>query len=825
MFCCAGCRAVYHAITSAGLDSFYELRDESVDPVQPPAPDGSRLERFDSEAFLDEHAERLDDGQRRIVLQLDGVHCSGCVWLVEQMPRRVDGVVDARLNLSRGRLTVRWRPEHIELSQVAAWLEQFGYTAHPVSEGASAGSAAERDLLKRVGVTWALAANVMLLAFALYSGLGPGAEANLFTAFRWLSLALATGAVAYGGSVFFRRAWASLRPLWRDPTAFSPTQLSIDLPISVGILGGYLHSAVATVRGTGEVWFDSVSVLIAALLSARWLQVRGQRIARDAADRLLTLLPAQARQIVDGEPRDVPAEELETGALVEVRPDETIPADGRIREGSSAVEKGVLTGESRPERVEPGDEIFAGTKNASETLRMEVTAAGDASRIGELMAWIDSDEGDSAPIVQLADRIAGIFVLVVLGAAAATWMGWALAGSPKAVQHAVALLVVSCPCALGMATPLALTVGIGRGARRGIFVKDDGVFEQLDRLGELVVDKTGTLTEGDMTVVSITGDAQAVDLAAAVEHENSHPIGEALRRRAGENAPVSEVTDVGGTAGRGVEGRVSGRRVIVGRPDWVVRETDPMDDAHRRAIDEATERGHTPVAVAVDGEVAATVALGDPLRDGSTSLLDELRDRGIAVTMLSGDHPEVVSAVARKLDLPGEAARGHVSPEDKRAYVEQRREELQEDDQPVVAMVGDGVNDAAALRTADVGIAVDGSANPSFVAADVFLTREGLDPLFELFDGSRRVLRTVRRNVIMSIVYNAVAITAAAAGWITPLVAAVAMPISSLAVVVSSIVQGPFESDAGAPEPATPPVDSSGRTTPPVAPATAGESP
>ncbi len=741
------------------------------------------------------------------------------------MPDQIEGVVDARLNLSRGRLRVRWRPDRIALSNVVAWLEQFGYTAHPLAEDDAGPPRAERDLLKRVGTTWALAANVMLLAFALYAGLGPDAEARLFGAFRWLSFALATGVVVYGGSVFFRRAWASLRPMWRAPRSFSPTQLSIDIPISVGILGGYLHSAVATVRGTGEIWFDSVSVLIAALLSARWLQIRGQRVARDAADRLLTLLPARARRRIDGETKSVATEELEVGHVVEVRAGEAMPADGRVIEGRSAVKKGILTGESRPEEVAAGDLVYAGTTNTSDRLRVEVEAAGDDSRIGELMDWLETSDGESAPIVELADRIAGVFVLVVLGAAAATWAGWTLAGSPEAVRHAVALLVVSCPCALGMATPLALTVGIGRGARRGIFVKDDAVFEQLDRLGALVVDKTGTLTEGDMRVVAVDGDERAVELAAAAEAQTTHPIGEALREWAAPGTPHEEVEEFEERAGRGLEARVSGHRVLVGRPDWVGERVGRPPAAFRGAIDRAAERAETPVVVAVDGTIAAVVALADPLRDDAERFVAELRRAEIEVTMLSGDHPAVVADVARRLGLPPDAARGHVSPEQKRTFVEQQKRARRDDERPVVAMVGDGVNDAAALRAADVGVAVGGSANPSFVAADVFLTRSGLDPLFELIEGARAVLRTVRRNIGLSIAYNGVAVTAAAAGWVTPLVAAVAMPVSSLAVVASSILQRAFDPEEPIAPPNEAPKPQSAAGNSPVAPTPAREGP
>lgn len=803
-FCCGGCEAVHRAIRSAGLEGYYDLQSSKT-ARPPPVDPGASAEAhrdFDTDSFLEEFAERGDDGTRSIELQVDGVHCGGCVWLVERMPSQLDGVFDARLNLARGRLEVRWNQETTPLSEVVAWLEQFGYDAHPAADSETGSDRAERRLLRKLGVSAALAANVMLLAFALYSGLEAGGRAGLYEAFRWTSFALATGAVAYGGSTFFRRAWSSLRPVFEAPTEFDLTRLSIDVPISIGILVGYLHSTVATFRGHGEIWFDSITVLIAALLAARWLQVRGQRLARDAADRLLDVVPRTARRVASGAdteledaPREtVSTEELASGDVVEIRSGEVVPADGRVVSGASALELGVLTGESRPERVEVGDRVFAGATNGGSSLLVEVEAAGEESRVGELMEWIGQRGGASARVVRLADRLAGIFVLAVLAAAAATWAGWAVAGSPNAVHHAVALLVIACPCALGMATPLAMTIGAGRAARRGIYVKDDAVFERLDEVDELVIDKTGTVTEGSMRVMETGGAEEFLRRAAALESRSAHPIGRALERHLPEvDASAFEIAEVEETPGRGIRGRVDGVEVCVGRPDWVSDQTEADGAEFRDFLERATSEGRTPIAVGAGGRVRALAALGDPVRPRARAFVDRVRDAGIRVTMLSGDHPEVVDQVRSTLGLAADAAEGHVDPEQKRAYVRRRREGDGDDGGRTVAMVGDGVNDAAALEEADIGVAVGGAAVPSFSAADVFTTRRGMEPLFELLDGSQGVLATIRRNIGMSIVYNGIGISAAAAGLVTPLVAAIAMPLSSVAVVLSSVLQGSFD--------------------------------
>jgi Cu2+-exporting ATPase len=801
VFCCAGCESVHRAIHESGFDDFYDLQStgRGGDPEARPDDGDREFESFDSPAFLDHHADALEGGGYEIELHLDGVHCAGCVWIVEQMPDRLDGVEQARLNLSRARLTLRWHQDEVALSKIAAWLERFGYSAHPTGHrGDDATSEAERQLLRKMGACWAIAANVMMLAFAFYSGLESGARAGLFDAVRGASLLLATISVVYGGSIFFRRAWSSLRPLLEAPSSFRWDRLSIDIPISAAILGGFTHSAIATFRGSGEVWFDSITVLIAALLTARWLQIRGRRLAGDAADRLLSVLPTGARRLDDdGAFESVPTDALQPGDVVEVRGSEVVPADGTIVEGETALHRGVLTGESRPERVESGARVFAGAKNTGEPIRLRVDSAGDESRIGRLLDWIEDRAEERAPVVHLADRWAGVFVLAVLGGGLLTWFGWTLAGSPHAVEHAVALLVISCPCALGMATPLAMTTGVGRAARRGIFIEDEGILQRIEHLDEIILDKTGTLTTGEMELVESVGSTQALEWTAALEAESTHPIAFALRAWSSDDTEF-EVEGLEEEPGRGVHGYVEGQRVVAGRPDWIRETCDgDVDDSIESFLTETLEAAHTPILVAVDGSIEAAAAFGDPIRPESAELIEQLRARGIEPTVLSGDHSDVVEAVGRQLGLDPDRLHGDVTPEEKRDFVEARTADdervFADDDVPCVAMVGDGVNDAAALEVADVGIAVEGSASASLVAADVFLTREGLEPIAELVEGSEGVMYAVRRNLAMSAIYNVAGIAVAAAGLVSPLVAAVAMPTSSVAVVISSILQRSFE--------------------------------
>lgn len=799
---------VYHALHENGLgETYYRLTDVAREREPKPAStslDPLLLSELDSDAFADEHTTIHDDGTRTVHLFLDGVHCAACVWLVERLPQEVDGILDARLDLPRARLTVHYVPDAVSLSTVARWLAQFGYTAHPVrQDSASARTEGERRLLVKVGVTWALAGNVMLLAFAFYAGLDVSADPGLATAARWLSMLLATVAVVYGGSEFFSRAWASVKLALRTGTLRS---LHMDTPIAVGVGVGFADSAWATVAGSGEVWFDSITVLIAALLTARWLQLRSRRLAGDATDRLLSLIPSMVRRVApDGSTDTVKVDEVHRGDVVRVPTGEVVPVDGVVARGTSTINNAVLTGESRPESVRPGSSVTAGATNLSAPLDVMVECSGTDTRVGKLLAWVrDASESESR-VVNIADRLTGYFVAGVAVLALITAAVWLHLDPSQAAMHVVALLVITCPCALGMATPLAMAVAAGKAARAGIFVKSESALQQLTAVDAVVIDKTGTLTEGRLSLVEVVGDDEAVALAAALETQSTHPIAQALVQARGTcQTPAADATsdasikDVHNANGQGIVGTVDGHRVAIGRPDWVHAEHTSLpgdglaDDPFHRFAGE----GYTPVAIAVDGEMRAALAFGDRLRPDSAPILQRLLDADTEVYLCSGDHPDVVDAVARRLGLSPESARGHVSPEGKREQVEA----LQARGRTVV-MIGDGVNDAAALQAADVGVAVEGGSTASLVAADVFMTRDGLQPVADLLDGAGSVMRTIRRNLGFSLTYNVLGAAAAMTGLVGPLVAAIAMPISSLVVVTASIMQRSFTP----PEPPTTP--------------------
>jgi Cu2+-exporting ATPase len=768
-FCCEGCRAVWAILHEHGLERYYALR-EGPAPA-PPGPADRLYTELDDPGFQVRACRPTPGGLLSTELYLEGVHCGACVWLVEKLPGLVPGVAEARLDLPRSQARVVWDPRAVSLSAIARRLGSLGYPPHPCRGLAqqAARRREDRAMLARIGLAGAVAGNVMVIAFALYGGAWDRMEPEFTALFRWASLALTLPSLIWGGGVFFRSAWAAL----------SVRTLGMDLPISIGLLAGFLHGVVNTVRGGGEVYFDSVSVLIFLLLSGRYLQRRQQRAAGDAAELAASLYPASARLIEAGRVREVPLETLAPGMLVEARAGDLVPADGVIVAGRSTVDLSLLSGESAPQAAAAGDPVHAGTLNLESRLEIRVERTGEDTRVGRLMALVEEHTRRRAPIALLADRISGCFVAAVLALAAATFVLWARIDTSRALDHAAALLIVTCPCALGLATPLAVSAAIGQGARAGFLIKGGDVLEKLTRPGRMWLDKTGTLSEGHAALVCWHGAEVLKSLVAAAEAHSSHPLARAFLRALGGPPPAARV-EIHETQGGGIEATVDGRRLVVGSPDFVVDRVGEAPPALAAAAGGLAADGLTPVLIAVEGGVAAVAGFGDPLRHDVTAALERVRALGWRLGILSGDDPRIVGAVGDRLGLEAADCRGGVTPEEKVRVV------LASGAEGAVAMIGDGVNDAAALAAATVGIAVAGGAEAALTAADVFVARPGVARIAELLEGARRTMRVVRRNLVFSLGYNVVGVTLAMSGVLSPLVAALLMPLSSLTVILSS---------------------------------------
>ncbi len=789
-YCCDGCETVSQLLADRGLD---DLTCRLSDEARPVSPSGRSYAELDTAEYFAEHVRLHADGSRETTVYLGDAHCAACVWLVEAVPQLRDGVLAARLDVLKRLATVRWDPSRTSLSAIAQLLDTLGYRVRPAKAGADARlrREEERQLLVRIGVAGATAGNVMLFALAMYSGVF-GEMSETHTAFfRWASLLIGVPGTLWPAAVFLRGAIGSIRA----------RRVHMDLPIAVGIAVGMLSGIANTLRDSGEIYFDTLATLTFLLLVGRWTTQRRAREAADTAARLLSLTPSHARRLdADGTPNDVLADALQPGDRVRVHSGEVVPCDGVVLSGSSLLDNAVLTGESIPVGLAPGEPVYAGSTNLDSPIEVEVSRAGAETRMGRLMADVEAMAARKAPMVLLADRWAARFVVVVLSAAAASLVVWSVVAGPEvAIEHVVALLVVTCPCALGLATPLAVTVAIGRAARAGLLIRGGDALEaaalEPGAHGTIFLDKTGTLTSGALRVVHHVAPPEVDAVVAAAEATTTHPIGRALVAALGgresfvDASPADPAGEPGSPGelsvttafGGGLRGSLpDGRAFAIGSPRFV-GDLGPLQPELERLLGD----GATPVVARVESKDGAPVyglyGLLDQVRPEAGAVVEQLRKRGWHLGILSGDDPRVVAAVGSSLGLAAADCRGGLLPSEKRAAVEAARVAG-----PVI-MVGDGVNDAAALAAATVGLAVHGGAEASLLAADAFSARPGLEPLLALVQGADRTRRAIVRNLRLSSAYNAIGGALALLGLMNPLVAAVLMPFSSLSVIASSV--------------------------------------
>ncbi len=775
-FCCLGCQSVCKVIYDAGLDGFYQRAPEGT-LLAPPPELPKDLAFYDLDEVQSEYVSDLGE-QREIDLLVEGIHCAACVWLIERTLAGVPGVTSANVNLSGRRLHLRWDNNKIHLSQILARLGEIGYVAVPFDPDAAEGALKRqnRAFLFRIAFAGFAMMNLLWVSIALYTGADEGEFRNLF---YWVGFALATPTLFYSGFPFLKGAWTGLRRM----------HLTMDLPIAIGATSTYLYSGYVTMFNPvqGHVYFDTVVNLIFVLLVGRFLESTSKRHAVAASQRLMDLQPRVATVVRDGVDQIVPVRAVKAGELILVKAGEQIPVDGTITEGRSSINEAMLTGESRPVDKMRDDKVSAGTMNLTSTLQIRVTGVLKDTALGRIIHLVEEAQASKAPIQRIADRIVPWFVTVTLVLAALTFGFWLNSGLELALMAAISVLIITCPCAFGMATPMAIAVASGLGARNGILVKNGEVLETLSRISHFVFDKTGTLTEGRMKVqvlhlVKGSREQDIVALAALVERYSEHSIAQAIVLKA-ESDELEHGTDpvinFENRAGLGVSADVNGRKILLGSRTWLARNgvedsgvfTDPSRRLEKGAV--------TCIYMAIDGREVALFGVADQLRPGAAELLDSFRQQGIRLTLLSGDSKQVAQAVARQLG--GMEVIAEVLPDEKDSVIQRLQEEGER-----VAMVGDGINDAPALIRADVGISLGSGTDASMESSDIVLMSDELDKVEQSVALSRRTLRTIRQNIGISLVYNSIMVPLAMMAYVTPLVAAIAMPISSLLVIGNS---------------------------------------
>jgi heavy metal-(Cd/Co/Hg/Pb/Zn)-translocating P-type ATPase len=746
-FCCSGCMTVFNVINYKGLEKYYEIKKQSA-IFKRRSPAENKFQQFsylDNSDFLNDYSYENLNGSKTMEFYLEGIHCLACLWLIEKLPEYLNDVEQSRLDMQRSVATVSLKDEGL-FSSVARELNNLGYKPHPLKRNQSIHdlkNREERKMLLKIGIAGAAAGNIMLYAISLYAG----ADARYAHLFNLMTVLFALPVLFYSATPFYINAWNALKN----------RTLSIDIPISVALLMGAAFGFYNHFMGINENFFDSLTALVFLLLLSRYFLTKIQEEGLTANDLNFFYEGNSVLKKVDDQFIEIHPQFLKAGDIIKVSTNEMIPADGVIIEGETLINNSLLTGESRPENVGIDSQVFSGTINLSNSILIKVEKIKEESRIGKILKQIENGWIQKSHIVDLTNKISKYFIAGVFLLSAILFVTFYLQGQTKtALERAFTLLIVTCPCALALATPLTLTRTLSRASRIGIIIKNNEVIEKLASVDTIFLDKTGTLTYGVLKIdqFKILKDPHfpLYEVINSLEIYSAHPVALSLKEYAIEHGakiihPISNYKELMGT---GVSGEIGGHF-------YEIKNGKMFED----------------------NICIAEFSLEDHIRHDSKASITKLNSLGLTVKMISGDQRSIAESIAGEAGIDKENIFSEVSPENKLSMIEKN---------PHVLMVGDGANDAMALSRSYVSVAVLGSLDISLKASDIYLTTPGISHVANLITISRETMVVVKRNLVLSLIYNSLSVYAAFTGMISPLVAAIIMPISSLTVLASTMI-------------------------------------
>ena len=786
--CCRGCQAVAQTIIDSGQEAYYAHRTALPPTPQAAEDELQKLGLYDLPEIQQSFVRVEPENIREAALILENIVCAACVWLNERHLSQLPGVVSVDINYATRRARVRWDSTRLKLSGILRAIQEIGYVAHPfdASKQEEIFRKERNSAIKRLAIAGLGMMQVMMYAIPTYTADPAEMTPDIVALMRWASLILTV-------PVIFYSAWPFFSGAWKD---FKRKSLGMDVPVALGIGSAFLASVWTTFTQHGDVYYDSVNMFIFLLLTGRFLELNARRRSAQAAEELVKLIPAVATRLPDWPARReevVPAAQLAFGDHVLVKPGEAIPADGTLVEGASSVVEAMLTGEPEPCGKQPGDALIGGTLNQQNPVVMRVERTGEETRLSAIVRLLDRAQSEKPRIGRLADRAASWFVGLLLLITVFIAAIWYAIDPDKVLWITVSILVITCPCALGLATPAALTAATGRLTRLGLLTTRGHALETLAQVTDIVFDKTGTLTLGKLSLLDVEAAGshskdEILQLAATLEAASEHPIALAIRQAAGGSAPSAEGPV--NHPGQGVEGSVGGQRYRLGKPAFVGAIL-PQTSLHPAA---------TRLALSGPDGLVGWLYLGDEMRADAAHAVDTLKSLGVQMHLLSGDNEAAANVVADRLGI--EQVRAEALPDDKLAYVKS----LQQDGR-VVAMVGDGINDAPVLAQAQVSIAMGEGTDVAQAAADMVMLGGRLAALADGVGIARKTRRIIHENLAWALGYNLIAIPLAALGHVTPWIAGIGMSASSLLVVLNALRLTDFQGSEHpeAPRPRLPP--------------------
>lgn len=765
-FCCKGCQGVYHLLNEEGLNTFYDKLGDTK--LQPATQNNEDLEKFDLEGFKNKYIRTDEDGLREISLIIEGIHCSACVWLNEKVLHKTDGIIEASINYSNNKAKVVWDPEVVKLSQIIKTIRSIGYNAYPYDPKLQEERAisTRKTYYTRILVAVFGSMNIMWLAVAHYAGYFSGMQQSFKDILNVAEFILATPVLFYSGWIFFRGAYYG----------YKNNIVNMDTLVASGALSAYIYSIYAMVTQRGEVYFDSVVMIITFVLVGKYLEVLSKKHAVDTLDSLMGSTPTEVTTVKDGVKALVSVENIIVGDVIELKPGEKVVIDGSVTWGQGSFDESSLTGENEPLYKKYHDSILSGSICLDSVLHYRASKDASNSMLTSIVNLLESSITKKPRIEQLANSVSGYFSTTILIISLLTFAGWYFWADSfeQALIVAISVIVIACPCALGLATPMATLVGISLAAKRGILFKEASFLETMAKSDILALDKTGTITEGKPSVVTADfyDDFNPALLHSLVSTSN-HPISQGIKtylETKHEKLEALILEEIKSIEAKGLSASYQGETLIGGNAELLQTLNIAVDADSQNAL----------FFFSINHTLVARFELSDTIREGAAEAIQNIKELGIKVVMLTGDHEQSAQKVAKQVGINEVYAK--LLPQDKAAMIDQFHKEKH-----IIVMVGDGINDAIALASADISIAMGNGADVAISVSDIVLLDEKPASIYEAYKLSRRTYGAVKENLGFSLLYNVIAVPLAVMGFVNPLVAALSMSLSSLVVVGNSM--------------------------------------